>query len=59
METRFGNVFHLFVMLAVVMIIVIEHLPKQAVLAQLISATLLVLLCVTYIVTIHELEQEE
>lgn len=59
METRFGNVFHLFVMLAVVMIIVIEHLPKQAVLAQLISATLLVLLCVAYIVTIHELEQEE
>lgn len=59
METRFGNVFHLFLMLAVVMIIVIEHLPKLGELAQLISATLLALLCVAYIVTIRGLEQEE
>lgn len=59
MEISLGKEIISFVMLAALAIVVIEQLHKQTVLAQLISAGLVVMLSVVYIITIHELERND
>ena len=51
MKTKFEHEFHQFGILAVVVIVAIENLSYQAVMTQLISATVVVMLCVVYIIT--------